>query len=88
MHHTMPSNIQPRGIMSTLNQVVQQLQAKRRQTEQGLERIDQAIRALSSLGGTTGLVMRRKPKFSKAGLARIAAAQRKRWAKIKAAQKK
>jgi hypothetical protein len=31
---------------------------------------------------------RRKPRFTKAGLARIAAAQRARWAKIKAAQKK
>jgi hypothetical protein len=88
MRHTMSSNIQPRGSMSTLNQVVQQLQAKRRQTEQELERINLAIRALSSLGGTTGLVVRRKPEFSKAGLARIAAAQRKRWARIKAAQKK
>jgi hypothetical protein len=53
-----------------------------------LELINQAIKALTSLGGPSGLVVRKKPTFSKAGLARIAAAQRKRWAKIKASQKK
>jgi hypothetical protein len=74
--------------MSTLNQVVQQLQMQRRQTEQQLEQINQAIKALASLGGPSGPVVRRKPQFSKAGLARIAAAQRKRWAKIKALKKK
>jgi hypothetical protein len=78
------------GIMTTLNQVVHQLQARRRLTEQELEKLNLAIKALT--GGTARLGrppgQRSKPKFSKAGLARIAAAQRKRWAKIKAAQKK
>jgi hypothetical protein len=64
------------------------LQARRRQTEQELEKLNLAIKALDSLEGTSEPTVRRKPKFSKAGLARIAAAQRKRWAKIKAAQKK
>ena len=72
--------------MSTINQVVHQLQAKRRQTERELEKIDQAIKALSSLGGTSEPVVRRKHKMSAAGRARIAAAQRARWAKIKAAR--
>jgi hypothetical protein len=74
--------------MATLNQVVHQLQARRRQTEQELEKLNLAIKALDSLGGTLEPSVRRKPKFTKAGLERIAAAQRKRWAKIKAGQKK
>jgi len=51
-----------------------------------LGKIDIAVRALGAtrLGGK----VRRKPQFSKAGLERIAAAQRARWAKLKAAQKK
>jgi hypothetical protein len=56
-------------------------------------KVQTAIKALGGvrLGtskGAVSAVVRRKPKFTKAGLARIAAAQRKRWAKIKAAQKK
>jgi hypothetical protein len=74
--------------MSTLNQVVKQLESQRRQTERELDQINQAIKALTSLGGTAKRGRppgkRRKPQFSKAGLARIAAAQRARWAKIKA----
>jgi hypothetical protein len=65
---------------------VDPLQAKRRQTEHELEKLNLAIKALT--GGTSITTVRRKPKFSKAGLANIAAAQRRRWAKIKAGQKK
>ncbi|HTS19910.1 MAG TPA: hypothetical protein VMP11_20210 [Verrucomicrobiae bacterium] len=74
-----------------MNQVVQQLHAQRRRAEQELEKLNLAIRALSSIDGTPGLLklsVRRKPRFSAAARARIAAAQRARWAKIKAAQKK
>ena len=74
-----------------MNQVVQQLHAQRRRAEQELEKLNLAIRALTSLDGTAGLsklTIRRKPRFSAAARARIAAAQRARWAKIKAAQKK
>jgi hypothetical protein len=47
--------------------------------------------AIKGLGGIrTGKLphIGRKPKFSKAGLARIRAAQKKRWAKIRALMKK
>ncbi|MGD1020711.1 MAG: hypothetical protein ABSA12_15470 [Verrucomicrobiia bacterium] len=74
-----------------MNQVVQQLHVQRRRAEQELEKLDLAIRALTSLDGTAGLsklTLRRKPRFSAAARARIAAAQRARWAKIKAGQKK
>jgi hypothetical protein len=70
--------------MAILNQVVQQLQAKRRQTEQELEKIDQAIKVLTSLGGTSKTVVRRKHKMSAAGRAAISRAQKLRWAKKKA----
>jgi hypothetical protein len=73
--------------MSTTTKVIKQLQAQRKQTERELEKLNLAIRVLSSLGGVQGTV-RRKPKFSAAARARIAAAQRARWAKLKAAQKK
>ncbi|MGO9528163.1 MAG: hypothetical protein ACLP0A_11380 [Verrucomicrobiia bacterium] len=74
-----------------MNQVVQQLHAQRRRAEQELEKLNLAIRALTSIDGTAGLsklTIRRKPRFSAAARARIAAAQRARWAKIKAAQRK
>jgi hypothetical protein len=77
--------------MSSMNQVVQQLHAQRRRAEQELEKLNLAIRALTSIDGMAGLsklTIRRKPRFSAAARARIAAAQRARWAKIKAAQRK
>ena len=77
--------------MSKMNLVVQQLHAQRRRAEQELEKLNLAIRALTSIEGTVGLSklsIRRKPRFSAAARARIAAAQRARWAKIKAAQRK
>jgi hypothetical protein len=86
------SNIQHSGeIMSTMNQVVHQLQARRRQSEKELEKLDLAIKALGSLDGaplTSQGTVRRKPHFSAAARERIAAAQRARWKKLKAAQKK
>jgi hypothetical protein len=77
--------------MSSMNQVVQQLHAQRKRAEQEIEKLNLAIRALTSINGTAGLsklTIRRKPRFSAAARARIAAAQRARWAKIKAAQRK
>src|ERR1039458_10747753 len=69
--------------MTTLNQVVHQLQARRRQTEQELEKLNLAIRALTSVGGTLEPTVRRKNRMSAAGRASIAKAQRERWAKLK-----
>jgi hypothetical protein len=77
--------------MSSMNQVVHQLHAQRRRAAQELEKLDLAIKALASRdgrGATLKAGFRRKPKFSAAARARIAAAQRARWAKIRAAQKK
>ena len=77
--------------MSSINQVVQQLQIQRKRAEQEVEKLNLALKAVSSLDGgiaSAKFVTRRKPKFSAAARERIAAAQRARWAKIKAAQKK
>jgi hypothetical protein len=77
--------------MSSINQVVHQLHVQRRRAAQEIEKLDLALRALASLdgaGATSKMAFRRKPRFSAAARARIAAAQRARWAKIKAAQKK
>ena len=75
--------------MSNLKQVVSHLQSQVRTKRQEIEKLNLAIEALSAVGGSTGsLINRKKPHFSAAAKARIAAAQRARWAKIKAAQKK
>jgi len=76
------------GTMSTMTQVVHQLHAQRKRAELELEKLSLAIKALTSLEGASEPAVRRKPVFTKAGLARIAAAQRARWKKLKAAQKK
>jgi hypothetical protein len=76
--------------MSGIEQVVRQLKVHRKCTERELEKLNLAIKALTSLDGKsapTKGVVRRKPKFTAAGIARIRAAQKARWAKIKAAKK-
>jgi len=70
-----------------MNQIIQELKTERNRTQQQLEKLDLAIRALSSVGHLGGVTIRRKPHFSAAAKARIAAAQRARWAKWKAAKK-
>lgn len=73
--------------MGNYHDAVRLLVERRRMLAEQLGKMDTAVRVLGSIG-VKGATMRRKPKFSKAGLERIAAAQRKRWAKIKAARKK
>ena len=77
--------------MSTINEVVHQLQTQRKRAEMELAKLNLAIKALTSLEGESVAAsagIRRKPRLSKAARARIAAAQRARWAKIKATKKK
>ena len=68
--------------MINLNEIVTQLESER-------DRINAAIAALKGMGGKTqatkGIaVVKPQRKMSAAGRKRIAAAQRARWAKIKA----
>jgi hypothetical protein len=75
--------------MPTISNVVQRLETQRTLTQRELEKLDLAIQALTSLHEKSGGARaRRKPKFSAAGIARIRAAQKARWAKIRAAQNK
>lgn len=76
--------------MPTISVIVHQLETQRKLTQRELEKLDLAIKALTSLEGesvaaSTGI--RRKPHFSAAARERIAAAQRARWKALKAAQK-
>ena len=58
--------------MPTISTVVQQLETQRALTRRELEKLDLAIRALTSLhGNPVGAGARRKPKISAAGIARI-----------------
>jgi len=81
--------------MTNLASVVQQLRKERDQVEKRVEQLDQALEALSGVAGLRAISGRRgrvkvpaKPRtMSAAARKRIAAAQRARWAKWKAAQK-
>jgi len=80
--------------MLKLNKVVQQLKKEREQTQARLSQLDTALKVLGEVGPTglrgNGRRMRsasRTP-MSAAAKRRIAAAQRARWAKWRAAQKK
>ena len=81
--------------MSNLIQIVEELQSKRSQLHHELTRVDAAIEALRGIDGrksatkTVAAVDGLKPKrvLSLGARRRIAAAQRRRWAKIRAAKK-
>lgn len=66
--------------MANLNLVVKQLQQERNRLSSQMEALNQAI---SLLGGVSSNGARRGRGISAAGRARIAAAQKARWAKIK-----
>jgi len=63
--------------MADLSAVVEQLKAEG-------AKLDRAIEALSGVVGKSGQGRSGKRKLSTAARSRIAAAQRKRWAKVKA----
>lgn len=66
--------------MSNLGNVVKELQHRR-------DQIDQAIELLTSLDGNVGRPAQRRRTLSAAARARISAAAKNRWSKIKAANK-
>jgi len=70
----------PKGRIMTLTAALNELRSHRNRLQTQLEQIETAIASLSTLnaGG-----FRAKGKISAAGRARIAAAQRKRWARFK-----
>src|SRR5260370_3966453 len=86
----------PRETMSNLAKAVQQLHKERDQARRRVEQLDEALKALGSLDGLRGRVGRvrraqtlgrKRRTMPAAARKRIAAAQRARWAKWKAARR-
>ena len=81
-------NACPRGTMTKLTGVIQQLRKEKQRVHVEMARLDAALAALGSLGGLKGKARRshapkvRRP-MSAAARKKIAAAQRARWAKWK-----
>lgn len=80
--------------MLNLTKAVRQLKMERDQTQRKLEQLNAALKVLGSLGGISRRLgggqtagKKRRP-MSAAARKRIAAAQRARWAKWKAARQK
>jgi hypothetical protein len=69
--------------MANLTGIVKQLKQERNRVAEQLSGLNAALAALSGPNGT-----RRGGTLSAAARAKIAAAQRKRWAKVKAAKKR
>jgi hypothetical protein len=71
--------------MADLGNVVQQLKKERDQAAKTLAQLDAALSALN--GASSGQPRRGRSRLSAAARAKIAAAQRARWAKIRANDK-
>jgi len=71
----------PKTLMQS---VVSELQKERRRLEDELRRISDALTAFGNVYTRAGKSGRKKRTISAAGRKRIAAAQRARWAKIRA----
>ena len=76
--------------MPTIKQLVAQLESRKSKAAAEIAKLDQAIAALSNLGGraTRPVVRRKRRKMSASARRRIAAAQRARWAKYRASKGK
>jgi hypothetical protein len=76
--------------MENLATALNQLRAQRRQSQQQLETLDQAIAALDRLArnGSAGRSNHPKRTLSAAARRRISQAQKARWARVRAKQAK
>jgi hypothetical protein len=63
--------------------VVETLKSERDKLQNDLNRLNAAIKALGGSASTGSSMTGKRPKLSAAGRARIAAAQRARWAKLR-----
>ena len=70
--------------MARFNQILRTLRKQRAAVQATVDRLDRAIKALSDLGGEAPKRRGGPRHMSKAARKRIAAAQRARWAKIRA----
>jgi hypothetical protein len=69
-------------LMANLDAIVQQLKREREQAAKTVQKLDAALSALSS--SSSAVSQKRGSRLSPAARARIAAAQRARWAKVRA----
>jgi hypothetical protein len=77
--------------MPDLSTILTDLQMRRKEIQHELHRLGSAISALKGLSTTGSQQMtgtRRRPRLSAAARKRIADAQRARWARVRARQKK
>jgi hypothetical protein len=78
--------------MADLDAVLEQLKQERKRAEAELKQLARVIAELSKVGKrrsqTSGLAKGKKRQLSSAARERIAAAQRARWAKVRAQSKK
>ena len=76
--------------MANLSGALTQLREQRRQAQLQVDKLDEAIAAIQGLVGKTSGIsgVPRKRVLSAAGRRRIALAQKARWAKFKAQQRK
>ena len=84
-------NSSSRGIMLNLTKAIRQLTQERDQARNSLKRLDEALKVLSGLAGIKRGFARgrgRRRTMSAAARKKIAAAQRARWAKWKAANRR
>jgi hypothetical protein len=72
-------------IRKALSAELNKLDARRAKVQMAMKALDE-LPVCRGQSSTNSVTIRRKPKFTKAGLERIAAAQRARWAKVKAAR--
>ena len=73
--------------MANLSSIVKQLRQERDRVEKQLSGMDAALRAFAGVYGA-GKPMRKRRKLSAKSRAKIAAAQRARWAKFRAKRKR
>lgn len=83
------ATIPARGIipMSNLSRVVDQLRQERQEAQKKINQLDQALAALGGRGGVRTKGKQERRTMSAGARKKIAAAQRARWAKWKAARK-
>ena len=74
--------------MASLSGIVMQLKKERDRVEKQLSGLNAAISAFAAVYAGNGQPTRKRRKLSVEARGRIAAAQRKRWAKVKAAKRK
>ena len=73
--------------MADLSSLVRQLKAERDRVAKQLSGMDAAIRAFAGVYGGGAKTPRKRRTMSVAARKKIAAAQRRRWAKVRAKQK-